>query len=173
MLHYILPTSNTHQRLKIEASFRRANDISEYEVTVTSGVRIYTIERLAPLKKGAFLDDRILGRDVFDTSFLLARYPNTNPDQQLVSIDARLTELGEDGLLELMADDEILRSHDLGRVTLEMGDAVRRLRAAQNLLFLPSGPNSRRTHSPSFLLGAERTTKVIRPIPSAFLDRVI
>lgn len=49
----------------------------------------------------------------------------------LVSIDAKLADLGEDDLLELMADDEIRQAHDLGRVTLEMVDTVRRLRTTQ------------------------------------------
>lgn len=132
MLHYTGSATTAPLRLKIEASFRRANDISEDEVTVINGIRMYTIERLAPLKVDAFLD-RTLGRDVFDTAFLLARYPHAIPDEQLVSIDTKLAELGEDGLLELMADDEILQAHDLDRVTLEMVDAVRRLRAARGV----------------------------------------
>ena len=132
LLHYTGSSTAAPQRLKIEASFRRANDISEDEVAVINGIRMYTIERLAPLKIDAFLD-RTLGRDVFDTAFLLARYPCAIPDEQVVSIDATLAELGEDGLLELMADDEILQAHDLDRVTLEMVDAVRRLRTARGV----------------------------------------
>ena len=88
------------------------------------------IERLAPLKVDAFID-RTLGRDVFDTSFLLARYPGSILNEQLVAIDAKLAELGEDGLLEFMAGDDILQAHDLDRITLDMVDAVRRLRAAR------------------------------------------
>ncbi len=42
------------------------------------------IERLAPLNVDAFID-RTLGRDVFDTSFLLARYPGSILDEQQVS----------------------------------------------------------------------------------------
>lgn len=132
MLHYAGSTNAAPQRLKIETSFRRADAISEDEAAVINGIRMYTIERLAPLKIDAFLD-RTLGRDVFDTSFLLARYPNAIPDEQLVSIAAKFAELGEDGLLELMADDEILQAHDLDRVTLEMTEAVRRLRAARGI----------------------------------------
>lgn len=88
------------------------------------------IERLAPLKVDAFID-RSLGRDVFVTSFLLACYPGSILDEQLVAIDAKLAELGEDGLLEFMADGDFLQAHDLDRITLDMVDAVRRLRAAR------------------------------------------
>lgn len=85
------------------------------------------IERLAPLKVDAFID-RSLGRDVFVTSFLLACYPGSILDEQLVAIDAKL---GENGLLEFMADGDFLQAHDLDRITLDMVDAVRRLRAAR------------------------------------------
>ena len=64
------------------------------------------------------------------TSFLLARYPGSILNEQLVAIDAKLAELGEDGLLEFMGDDDILQAHDLYRITLDMVDAVRRIRAA-------------------------------------------
>ena len=132
LLHYTGSSTTAPQRLKIEASFRRANAISEDDVAVVNGIRMYMIERLAPLKIDAFLD-RTLGRDVFDTAFLLARYPYAIPDEQVVSIDAKVAELGEDGLLELMADDEILQAHDLDRVTLDMVDAVRQLRTARGV----------------------------------------
>ena len=132
VLHYTGAAGIPPQRLKIEASFRQADAINEDEVAVVNGIRMYTIERLAPLKIEAFLD-RTLGRDVFDTAFLLARYANAIPDEHLVSIDAMLAEFGEDGLLELITDDEILQAHDLDRITLELVETVRRLRAERGI----------------------------------------
>ncbi|MGC4105889.1 MAG: nucleotidyl transferase AbiEii/AbiGii toxin family protein [Thermomicrobiales bacterium] len=101
--------------------------MSEDEVTVTNGIRMYRIERLAPLKIDAFLD-RTRGRDIFDTSFLVTHDPDAIPDAQVVAVGARIGDLGVDGLLELMTDDEILQAHDLNRVTIDLVEAVRRLR---------------------------------------------
>ena len=51
----------------------------------------------------------------------------------MVAIDAQLAKIGEDGVPEFMADDGIPQANDLDRITLDMVDAVRRLRAAPSV----------------------------------------
>lgn len=112
--------------LKIEVSFRAAGEVDEGDITVVHGFRVYKIERLAFLKIDAFLN-REKARDVFDVWFLATRYADAIGDEQLKAIADAVERLGEDGLFELMDDEEILQTHDLEQIALELVETVRRL----------------------------------------------
>ena len=89
--------------------------------------------RVLGIRRVAYHADHTEGRGSSPDSLCLYAGMEMQPPQceLLVPIDIKLAELGEDGLLELMADDEILYAHDLDRITLEKVDEVRRFRTTR------------------------------------------
>lgn len=83
MVHY---RDDAMKPLKVEVSYRQADQIDEADVTVIDGIRTYTIDKLASLKIDALVN-RTKARDIFDTSYLLARYPEATTDSDLQRID--------------------------------------------------------------------------------------
>lgn len=78
MVHY---RDDAMKPLKVEVSYRQADQIDEADVTVIDGIRTYTIDKLAFLKIDALVG-RTKARDIFDTSYLLApgtRRPSPTP----------------------------------------------------------------------------------------------
>ena len=83
MLHY---RDDVMRPLKIEVSYRQAQQIDEDDVTTINGIRTYRLEKLASLKIDALVN-RTKARDIFDTSFLPHRYPEAISDDDLTRID--------------------------------------------------------------------------------------
>ena len=63
MVHY---RDDAMKPLKVEVSYRQADQIDEADVTVIDGIRTYTIDKLASLKIDALVS-RTKARDIFDT----------------------------------------------------------------------------------------------------------
>lgn len=72
--------------LKFEVSYRQADQIDEANVTVIDSIRTYTIDKLASLKIDALVN-LTKARDIFDTSYLLAKYSEAITDTDLRRID--------------------------------------------------------------------------------------
>lgn len=83
MVHY---RDDAMKPLKVEVFYRQADQIDEADVTIIDGIRTYTIDKLASLKIDALVN-RTKARDIFDTSYLLARYPEAITDTDLQRID--------------------------------------------------------------------------------------
>ena len=82
MVHY---RDDAMRPLKVEASYRQANQIiDEANITVIDDIRTYTIDKLASLKIDALVN-RTKARDIFDTSYLLTKYPEAITDTDLGS----------------------------------------------------------------------------------------
>ena len=72
MLHY---RDDVMRPLKIEVSYRQAQQIDEDDVTTINGIRTYRLEKLASLKIDALVN-RTKARDIFDVSYHLERHPD-------------------------------------------------------------------------------------------------
>lgn len=77
MVHY---RNDAMRPLKVEVSYRQADQIDEADITVIDDIRTYTIDKLASLKIDALVN-RTKARDIFDTSYLLTstRGPSPTP----------------------------------------------------------------------------------------------
>ena len=107
--------------LKVEVSYRQANQIDETNVTVIDGIRTYTIDKLASLKIDALVN-RTKARDIFDTSYLLSRYPEAITDTDLQRIDQLIDLIGLNDLEAIMLDDDILNRFDLTDIAVRLVD---------------------------------------------------
>ncbi len=124
MLHY---RDDVMRPLKIEVSYRQAQQIDEDDVTTINGIRTYRLEKLASLKIDALVN-RTKARDIFDTSFLLHRYPEAISDDDLTRIDQLIDLIGLNDLEVIMQDDDILNSFDLTHVAVSLVENVLRMR---------------------------------------------
>lgn len=129
MLHY---GAGSGDLLKIEASFRQSEAINEDDVTSIDGIRVYKIEKLAPLKIEAFLN-RLAARDIFDVAFLLKRYPDSVSDDYLRKIDELVTAIGLNELETTMLSDRILEPHDCEHVALSLDESLDDLKTKRGL----------------------------------------
>lgn len=109
MVHY---RDDTMRPLKVEASYRQADQIDEADITVIDDIRTYTIDKLASLKIDALVG-RTKARDIFDTSYLLTKYPEAITDTDLQRIDQLIDIIGLNDLEAIMLDDDILKRFDL------------------------------------------------------------
>lgn len=110
MVHY---RDDVMRPLKVEASYRQANQIiDEADITVIDNIRTYTIDKLASLKIDALVN-RTKARDIFDTSYLLTKYPEAITDTDLQRIDQLIDIIGLNDLEAIMLDDDILKRFDL------------------------------------------------------------
>ena len=121
MLHY---RDDVMRPLKIEVSYRQAQQIDEDDVTTIDGIRTYRLEKLASIKIDALVN-RTKARDIFDTSFLLHRYPEAISDDDLTRID-QLIDLND--LEAIMLDDDILNRFDLTHIAVSLVENVLRMR---------------------------------------------
>ena len=124
MLHY---RDDVMRPLKIEVSYRQAQQIDEDDVTTINGIRTYRLEKLASLKIDALVN-RTKARDIFDTSFLLHRYPEAISDDDLTRIDQLIDLIGLNDLEAIMQDDDILNRFDLTHVAVSLVENVLRMR---------------------------------------------
>lgn len=129
MVHY---RDDAMKPLKVEISYRQANQIDEAEVTVIDGIRTYTIDKLALLKIDALVN-RIKARDIFDTSYLLAKYPKTITDTDLQRIDQLIDVIGLNDLESIMLDDDILKRFDLTDIAVRLVDNTLEMRRRRGL----------------------------------------
>lgn len=124
MLHY---RDDVMRPLKIEVSYRQAQQIDEDDVTTIDGIRTYRLEKLASLKIDALVN-RTKARDIFDTSFLLHRYPEAISDDDLTRIDQLIDLIGLNDLEAIMQDDDILNRFDLTHVAVSLVENVLKMR---------------------------------------------
>lgn len=129
MLHY---SQQAGTPLKIEVSYRQGQQIDEDDVVQIDGVRTYCIDTLAGLKIDALVN-RVKARYIFDTGFLLHRYPDVISDHDLLRIDQLIDSIGLDDLEDIMRHDGILRDHDLAHVAVALVDNIGMLRRARGL----------------------------------------
>jgi predicted nucleotidyltransferase component of viral defense system len=112
--------------LKIEISYRQAEEINENDINIIDGIRIYKLEKLAELKAKAFLD-RTNARDIYDISFILERYKNVFDNNSLMNISEKKDSIGINGLLKLLSDDnEIFGKYDCEAILLRMEDNIKK-----------------------------------------------
>jgi predicted nucleotidyltransferase component of viral defense system len=116
MLHY---KGSENKPLKIEISYRQADDIAEKDVNIIDGIRIYRIEKLAELKTEAFLN-RLKARDIYDVAFILERHPMVIKRPELEKIDRKIKSVGIDSLLDIVNDDHILQNADKEALILKL-----------------------------------------------------
>jgi len=129
MLHY--PESKDAP-LKVEVSYRQANQVDEADITEIDGMRVYKIEKLAELKTAAFRN-RLRARDIFDIDFIIEHYAQAVSDSDLTIIYNKVREIGMDGLANTMRDDEILRDYDIDGIVLRLADRVAELMSQRGL----------------------------------------
>lgn len=129
MLHY---SQQAGTALKIEVSYRQGQQIDENDVVQIDDVRTYRIDTLAGLKIDALVN-RVKARDVFDTGFLLHRYPDHISDHDLLRIDQLIDIIGLDGLEATMLDDDIISHFDLTHIAIGLVDNTLRLRRERGL----------------------------------------
>ena len=129
MVHY---RDDAMKPLKVEVSYRQADQIDEAEVTVIDGIRTYTIDKLASLKIDALVN-RIKARDIFDTSYLLSRYPEAITDTDLQRIDQLIDVIGLNDLESIMLDDDILKRFDLTDIAVRLVDNTLKMRRRRGL----------------------------------------
>jgi len=113
--------------LKIEVSYRQAQQIDEDDVTTINGIRTYRLEKLASLKIDALVN-RTKARNIFDTSFLLHRYPKAISNDDLTRIDQLIDLIGLNDLEAIMQDDDILNRFDLTHVAVSLIENVLKMR---------------------------------------------
>ena len=123
-LHY---RDDVMRPLKIEVSYRQAQQIDEDDVTTINGIRTYRLEKLASLKIDALVN-RTKARDIFDTSFLLHRYPKAISDDDLTRIDQLIDLIGLNDLEAIMQDDDILNRFDLTHIAVSLVENVLKMR---------------------------------------------
>ena len=129
MVHY---RDDTMKPLKVEISYRQADQITEADVTVIDGIRTYTIDKLASLKIDALVN-RTKARDIFDTSYLLAKYPEAITDADLQRIDQLIDIIGLNDLEAIMLDDDILNHFDLANIAVRLVDNTLEMRKGRGL----------------------------------------
>jgi predicted nucleotidyltransferase component of viral defense system len=123
MMHY---EGSEYEPLKIEISYRQAEEINENDVNIIDDIRMYKIDKLAELKLGAFTG-RLKARDVFDISFILENHPGAVKKDGLKQISERIQSVGIDSFLELLDKDKVLRNIDKETVVLKLEDNAARL----------------------------------------------
>lgn len=129
MVHY---RDDAMRPLKVEVSYRQADQIDEADVTVIDGIRTYTIDRLASLKIDALVN-RTKARDIFDTSYLLAKYPEAITDADLQRIDQLIDIIGLNDLEAIMLDDDILKRFDLTDIAVRLVDNTLEMKRQRGL----------------------------------------
>ena len=129
MVHY---RDDAMRPLKVEVSYRQADQIDEADVTVIDGIRTYTIDKLASLKIDALVN-RTKARDIFDTSYLLAKYPEAITDTDLQRIDQLIDLIGLNDLEAIMLDDDILKHFDLTDIAVRLVDNTLEMRQQRGL----------------------------------------
>lgn len=117
-----------HKDLRIEFSYRQAEEVDDTEVTTVDGIRIYTIEKIAQQKITA-LGERTKPRNLFDVSFITQYYPDAISDRDLLTLDSYIAERGMNWMEEQMLEDFILNSHAVDHVAMVLCDNVARLRS--------------------------------------------
>jgi hypothetical protein len=92
----------------------------------------------------------------------LSHDSHVNPDEPLKPIDARFAELGEDGLLELKADDKNRHCREFDSETIDMIDAVRRLRIKRHVSVM-----TRKLHSSAHPTPNDADDALKEPLPQS------
>lgn len=88
MLHY-----GGAKPLKIEVSYRRGTNIPVSDYTKINGVLVYTIQCIALLKIGAYMNrDRI--RDLYDVVFIFRNYGSVMPQSTISFLGSCLAQKG-------------------------------------------------------------------------------
>jgi len=118
--------------VEVEVSYRQADQIDEADVTVTDSIRTYTIDKLASLKIDALVN-RTKARDIFDTSYLLAKYPEAITDTDLRRIDQLIDLIGLNDLEAIMLDDDILNRFDLTDIAVRLVDNTLEMKRQRGL----------------------------------------
>lgn len=130
MVHY---RDDTMRPLKVEASYRQADQIDEADITVIDDIRTYTIDKLASLKIDALVG-RTKARDIFDTSYLLTKYPEAITDTDLQRIDQLIDIIiGLNDLEAIMLDDDILKRFDLTDIAVRLVDNTLEMKRQRGL----------------------------------------
>ncbi|MBO3725110.1 nucleotidyl transferase AbiEii/AbiGii toxin family protein [Actinomyces bowdenii] len=124
VLHY---RDDAMKPLKVEVSYRQAQQIKQADLTTIDGICTYRLEKLASLKVDALVN-RTKARDIFDTSYLLATYPEAITDTDLQRIDQLIDIIGLNDLEATMLDDDILNSFDLTAIAVQLVDNTLRLK---------------------------------------------
>lgn len=130
--HIVHYRDDAMKPLKVEVSYRQANQIDETNVTVIDGIRTYTIDKLASLKIDALVN-RTKARDIFDTSYLLSRYPEAITDTDLQRIDQLIDLIGLNDLEAIMLDDDILNRFDLTDIAVRLVDNTLEMKRQRGL----------------------------------------
>ena len=130
--HIVHYRDDAMKPLKVEVSYRQANQIDETNVTVIDGIRTYTIDKLASLKIDALVN-RTKARDIFDTSYLLSRYPEAITDTNLQRIDQLIDLIGLNDLEAIMLDDDILNRFDLTDIAVRLVDNTLEMKRQRGL----------------------------------------
>lgn len=130
--HRINYPSGRSGSLKLEFSYRQANEIQPDTVTLIDGIKVYTIDKLAEQKIRA-LHERTKPRDIFDVSFITQQYPDAISDHDLLRLHDYITERGMNWLEEQMLEDPILSQHAVDHVAVVLCDNVATLMTARGL----------------------------------------
>ncbi|MBF0698267.1 nucleotidyl transferase AbiEii/AbiGii toxin family protein [Actinomyces bowdenii] len=80
--HVLHDRDDAMKPLKVEVSYRQSRQIEQADLTTIDGICTYRLEKLASLKVDALVN-RTKARDIFDTSYLLATYPEAITDTDL------------------------------------------------------------------------------------------
>lgn len=118
--------------LKVEVSYRQSDQINEDDVTMIDSIRVYKMEKLSQLKTAAFRD-RLRARDIFDMDFITDRFPESVSDEDLVSINQKVLEVGMDYLANELREDEITRDYDADGTVLRLAEHIAALMSERNL----------------------------------------
>lgn len=129
MVHY---RNDAMRPLKVEVSYRQADQIDEADITVIDDIRTYTIDKLASLKIDALVN-RTKARDIFDTSYLLTKYPEAITDTDLQRIDQLIDIIGLNDLEAIMLDDDILKRFDLTDIAVRLVDNTLEMKRQRGL----------------------------------------
>ena len=90
------------------------------------------IDKLASLKIDALVN-RTKARDIFDTSYLLAKYPEAITDTDLQRIDQLIDLIGLNDLEAIMLDDDILKRFDLTDIAVRLVDNTLEMKQRRGL----------------------------------------
>lgn len=118
MLHH---RDDAMKPLKVAVSYRQAQQIEQADLTTIDGICTYRLEKLASLKVDALVN-HTKARDIIDTSYLIATYPEAITDTDLQHIDQLIDIIGLNDLETTMLDDDILNSFDLTAIAVQLID---------------------------------------------------
>jgi predicted nucleotidyltransferase component of viral defense system len=121
MYHYELSDNSMGRAypLKIEFSYRDAEEIRENDYTTVKGIKVYKIDALAKRKLNAFLD-RTAARDIYDIDFLLRKHPSVFSEEMKNEIMKKTADELSGVLHDSKEFDYILKNVDADELALRL-----------------------------------------------------